>query len=355
MAAHTSLEDSLALVLSPTQLGAQLWEGAHSASGLPWWAAIPAATLAVRGALLPLSLKAYAASANVTLLHRAVTASRSVAEAVAEADEQRRGERERKEDAAEGDKAEAQSSSGRGGGNGSAVAVGALGRVDLVRRVAAHMRAQHSVPSFAWYLANAAVQVPLAVSLTLALRRMCDSLWPGLTGEGLLYFTDLTAPPVYLQTLSTPFGTAGAILPLGLVLLYVSAMDRSAGGRSPGINIALKLLSLPLYCAALLQPHAVLLYWGSTAACQMGLYAAADRMPALRRAAGVPEGLLAPPAETDDASAADTAVPLEALLLSLAESYAKSGNKVAAAACLEALLTKQPGNTQAEERLRALS
>lgn len=76
--------------------------------------------------------------------------------------------------------------------------------------------------------------MPIVISLTLALRRMCDSLWPGLTSEGALYFTDLTAPPVYLQTLSTPYGTAGAILPLGLMLLYASAVDRSRGGERSG-------------------------------------------------------------------------------------------------------------------------
>ncbi len=59
---------------------------------------------------------------------------------------------------------------------------------------------------------------------------MSDNLWPGLTSQGLPPFTDLTAPPLILSTLSTPFGTAGTLIPLGLALMYNSAVDRSAGG-----------------------------------------------------------------------------------------------------------------------------
>ncbi len=72
----------------------------------------------------------------------------------------------------------------------------------------------------------------MALFLTLALRRMSENLWPGLTSEGALYFPDLTAQPLYVATLSTPYGTAGAILPLALVLLYVSIADRAAAGGS---------------------------------------------------------------------------------------------------------------------------
>ncbi|PNH04291.1 hypothetical protein TSOC_009558 [Tetrabaena socialis] len=361
--AYATLEDSIALFLSPPQLGAQLWEGVHSATGLPWWAAIPAGTLAVRAALLPLSLRAYAASSNIALLHSAVGLARRASEAVsaggsgsgaASASEGGEGgvtagnsvgssiEGGSSGEAAAGDKAAAGGSGGGGAGN-----VQPLGRVALVRGVLAQLRAARGAPGFGWYLGNAAVQASLALALTLALRRMSDSLWPGLTAEGLLYFTDLTAPPVYLHTLSTPFGTAGAILPLALVLLYVSAVDKSAGGSSPGISTALKLLALPLYCAALLQPHAVLLYWTSHAATQLGMYAAAERLPALRRAAGAPEMLMRREVDSQEP-------PLDEVLLGLAESYGNAGNTTAARACLEAVLARQPGHKAADERLQRL-
>lgn len=60
---------------------------------------------------------------------------------------------------------------------------------------------------------------------------MCASLWPGLVNEGPPFCQDLTAPPVYLQTLSTPCGTMGAVIPLGITLLYISSIDLSAGGE----------------------------------------------------------------------------------------------------------------------------
>jgi hypothetical protein len=183
LAAATSLEDSLALVLSPTQLGVQLWEGAHAATGLPWWAAIPTATFALRGALLPLSLRAYAASANVTLLHQAFGLSRAVAEAVATAARQKQtvhakqwqqnpskqpeessaGVEDGRREQVEGDvQQQTENSSGGGGMVGDRAAssgVIELGRFDLLRRVFSHLRAEHGAPSFGWYVGNAVVQV----------------------------------------------------------------------------------------------------------------------------------------------------------------------------------------------------
>jgi len=65
---------------------------------------------------------------------------------------------------------------------------------------------------------------------------MCTSVWPGLDSEGLLYFKDLTNPPVFLETLSTPYGTAGAVFPLGLVLLYSRALGSSLAGEDPCVT-----------------------------------------------------------------------------------------------------------------------
>ncbi|GLI69238.1 hypothetical protein VaNZ11_013813 [Volvox africanus] len=371
ISAASPFEESLALVLSPTQLGVQLWESAHAVSGLPWWAAIPACTLAIRCTLLPLNLRAYAASANIALLQRAFGLSGAVAEAVAAAEQQARGQGQRekgKQQAGEeagagqrvvGEATAHQPHSRNSSRNGGSTGGWELGRMDLVRRVFQHLRAQQGAPSFGWYVGNVMVQVPLVVSLSLALRRMSDTLWPGFTAEGLLYFQDLTAPPVYLQTFSTPYGTAGAILPLAIVLLYVSAADRSAGGSSPGIHMALKLLALPLYCISLLQPHAVLVYWLAQAATQLGLYELTARLPALRRAGGVPELLVAGSRDhpgtstgTGEQGQAQDAGALDELLFALSESYTKSGNTAAARICLEALLARRPGQEAATKRLK---
>lgn len=67
-----SSAEQLAMFFSPTQLGVQFWEGVHTASALPWWASIPLATIGLRALLLPLTLKARAASTHAELLHHAV-------------------------------------------------------------------------------------------------------------------------------------------------------------------------------------------------------------------------------------------------------------------------------------------
>lgn len=101
----------------------QLWEAGHAASSLPWWASIPLTTLAVRTALLPLTVKAKASSINVLLLHSAITQARRIAEALPQGADR------------------------------------ALGRGPLVRRIMAHLRRKYNVPGFGWYMTNVAVQV----------------------------------------------------------------------------------------------------------------------------------------------------------------------------------------------------
>ncbi|GIL51735.1 hypothetical protein Vafri_7664 [Volvox africanus] len=174
ISAASPFEESLALVLSPTQLGVQLWESAHAVSGLPWWAAIPACTLAIRCTLLPLSLRAYAASSNIALLQRAFGLSGVVAEAVAAA-EQQAGEQGRQE---KGEQQGGAAGKGAGAGqrvvgeatahqphsrnssrSGGSIGGWELGRLDLVRRVFHHLRAQQGPPSFGWYVGNVMVQV----------------------------------------------------------------------------------------------------------------------------------------------------------------------------------------------------
>ncbi len=82
------------------------------------------------------------------------------------------------------------------------------------------------------------------------MKRMSANLWPGLTSEGLpMLIPDLTAPPVYLQTLSTPYGTMGAVLPLVLVLLYSSSIEMSAGGEEQIFASSICLFALHCTCS----------------------------------------------------------------------------------------------------------
>jgi hypothetical protein len=40
---------------------------------------------------------------------------------------------------------------------------------------------------------------------------------------------------------------------------------------APGVNTALQLLMVPTYCLSLIQPHATLLFWSTSAAAHLGL------------------------------------------------------------------------------------
>lgn len=46
---------------------------------------------------------------------------------------------------------------------------------------------------------SARPQASVFCALTSGLNAMCEAMWPGLASEGLLFFRDLTSPPVFLQ------------------------------------------------------------------------------------------------------------------------------------------------------------
>ena len=334
-----------------------------------------------------------------------------------------------------------------------------VGMWSLSRGIYMHMRAQQRVPALRWYMLNGIVQVgfraligadafpagssgwkalisntlclagssflstahpapcwPCQASvfgtLSVALGRMSSSLWPGLASEGALYFTDLTSPAVYLETLSTPFGTLGVVLPLALVLMYTSSVDLTAAGKSrpgrtaaisgrlilfvlssagvtrflfpqcphwecpdsdprplsspctaarvPGVLTALRLITLPYYCIALLQPHATLLLWGTLSASHHALqllmsspvWAARAGMPAVllppqQSAPAQPEneqGLVeaeGPPGGSGQVAMSAAAQDAE-LLLFLGKRYERRRRTEAAAACFSLALKLSP-------------
>jgi len=353
--AATSFEQ-LMLFFSPSQLGVQLLETVHTSSGLPWWASIPLTAAVLKTALLPLSAKARASGANLALIQEAVDQSKLVTLEM------------------------------------SSDEIKTIGRYNLVKKIFGYLKSQHQVPSFRWFFFNAAVQVPIFVTLTMSLRRMSENLWPGLVDQGFLIFRDLTPPPLYLDTMSTPFGTAGAIFPLAISLMYARCVDLSASGRSAAISAALKLLLVPGYCISLLQPHAVLFYWIShTAVTAVHYQSFLSKSNALTKFAKVPAFILQPseaPVEeakgtnevknegeekgSDGAIEAAVVVDekdaklldkaerlkamhaweeeerkrvskeLEGLLLHLADDFATVNNVPAARACLRRLLIDQP-------------
>ncbi|GFH13368.1 uncharacterized protein HaLaN_09239, partial [Haematococcus lacustris] len=144
-----------------------------------------------------------------------------------------------------------------------------LGRLLLVRAIYQQLQSRQQLPSLYWWASNAVVQTTVFLSLSSALARMAAALWPGLTSEGPWLLQDLSSPPLYLATLSTPFGTLGSLLPLAIVLTYLRALDAAPSAQVPGILAALRLVALPYYCSALLQPNAVLLGHSATTDVQL--------------------------------------------------------------------------------------
>lgn len=311
------------IAVTPVILGSQLWELSHLTLGLPWWATIPATTWALRTVMLPLTLKAKGASANLALMQHAF--SQSTAAPVSQ------------------DKSSKQ-------------ALSFSSRLSLARQVYKHMRQQHGTPSLWWYSANAFLQVNTFVFLSAALREMCHVSWPGLLDGGVLYFTDLTQPAVQVAGWATPYGVAGVIMPLVLFLTYKSTVEYSAAYRSPATSAALELFGLFYFCASLIMPQATLLYWLSNATFAWASQRVLD-MPSMSQRAGLPLLLWNPQTEADRAALAKLREEQTHLRISsssdasflsyLASQLAAAGHAELAEAAAERIRVLQPGSTQA--------
>lgn len=160
------LSEALALVLSPSQLGAAAWESGHALTGLPWWASIPATTFAVRGLLLPLSAKAKAASTNVVLLNAAFTQVNSWQGARRAGTRRRMWLPPRQQPHQPLPTCCRHTTPARSPAQARMLAQSvapadarALGYLRLVRAVYGQLRARHPAPSLAWLAASTAAQV----------------------------------------------------------------------------------------------------------------------------------------------------------------------------------------------------
>jgi membrane protein insertase Oxa1/YidC/SpoIIIJ len=253
-------------------LATQAWEAAHAASGLPWWLSIPVTAVALRAALLPLTLKAKGAAVNFALMRRAAeTAGAALRREEEEKEVQRRAKEEPTTTTTTAPPTTAT-------------------RFALARRYYALLRRQHGTPSMWWYNLNVLAQVNVFVSMSAALRQMAGAAWPGLSSEGALWFPDLTAPSVVVGTgWVTPLGVAGLFLPLGVLAAYMATVDRAAPAtHSRAARATLELAALPVFLAALVVPQATLLYWLPSSAFQLLTQRGLDANPRLAAKLGVP-------------------------------------------------------------------
>lgn len=79
-----------------------------------------------------------------------------------------------------------------------------------------------------------AVQLNVFLAMSVALRQMAATQWPGMTDQGFGPITDLTHPAVAfgntLSALHAPYSWAGFVMPLGLLYLYRTTAQQSPLG-----------------------------------------------------------------------------------------------------------------------------
>ena len=115
--------------------------------------------------------------------------------------------------------------------------------------------------------------------------------------------------------------------------------------------VALRIMVLPYYCIALLQPHATLLSWGAFAATHHAMQACLAK-PEWAARMGMPSQFSQPtPSPAEDISSSSSASDDAALLLFLGRRYAKMKRREAAISCLRLALQV---NRELEEAQKAL-
>ena len=157
-------------------------------------------------------------------------------------------------------------------------------------------RERAGAPSPAWVVAPPLVQIPVLVSVALAVRELAASGGHGLGHGGALWFGDLTLPALDLLELTAPMGVAGCALPFASAGLFFAntqlALGRSdprEGGWALLWRTGLEWVSVGVLAVGLQLPQGALCWWVGS-----GLFTTAQtlalRQPAVRRALALPGG-----------------------------------------------------------------
>ncbi len=170
--------------------------------------------------------------------------------------------------------------------------------VRLRRTMQAFGRAREraGAPSPAWVVAPPLVQIPVLVTVALAVRELAASGGHGLGHGGALWFGDLTLPALDLVALTAPMGVAGCALPFASAGLFFAntqlALGRSdprTGGWALLWRTALEWVSVGVLAVGLQLPQGALCWWVGS-----GLFTTAQtlalRQPAVRHALALPGG-----------------------------------------------------------------
>ena len=262
--------DAIPPLLGP---GCDALAALQATTGLPWWAAIPLATLSLKAALLPLSVRqARIVRSNMALWAESHELSRqheAQLEAAARQHVQQQQQTQQQQGGA-GHSTAAEAGAGAAPAptaNAAAAAApppaaataapgvpdGLLQLLRWRRRVELYgrLRRKCGVPHPAWFLANNLVQWPAFVYVGMAVRAMAQSAppWPGLDAGGALWFTDLTLPAVLPPTAAAAAAAGGS----SAGMAAAAAAAAAAGGGGWALPMGAPGLGLPLLvtCAML--------------------------------------------------------------------------------------------------------
>jgi len=260
---------------APVAAVADALQTLHATTGLPWWATLPLAAVAVRAALSPLALaSARAAAAAGPLLREA--RSLAAAEAVRV-----------------GDGASTTTMTPPAGDDGSGASPAPPPPPPPPSAVLAaftRLRAAAAAPHPAWIVAAPLAQLPVLAAAVLGVRAMATGDWPGLAEGGALWFPDLTARAVEVgsgavasgaapapvlnpssATLVAPLGPAGAALPAAVAGTLLASAAVGPGRAASGglglarhLRLAVEWCALPAFLAASALPQGAALYWAAS-------------------------------------------------------------------------------------------
>ena len=121
-----------------------------------------------------------------------------------------------------------------------------------------------------WLFTPLFAHFPSFITMMMTIRTMAASGQHGFESGGILWFKDLTLPALDLATYTAPMGMMGAVLPGTLVLLYHHSLQQmfnsnQQGGKAVSSNLLLRTvlewLSIPMLVIGLQLPHGIFCYW----------------------------------------------------------------------------------------------
>ncbi|KAG2178418.1 hypothetical protein INT44_001570 [Umbelopsis vinacea] len=224
-------------------------EAIHVSTGLPWWAAIAAATVAIRICMIPLNIKVQRNNARVSNINPDL---QRIMNNVSEA---------------------------KKAGDQMAIAKYSQQAQQLFKDNGCHPAKSLLLP---------VVQAPVMISFFMALRGMAELPVPGFLDGGLAWFTDLSVKdPYYILPVLSSAGM--------LAILETGSETGAANPQAAGMKNFFRGMTVLMIPFTAWMPSSVFVYWVTNNMFSLGQFLAL-KAPAVRSALNIPQ-LVKPAAE----------------------------------------------------------